>query len=169
MPKSASEAIREIYGKRLRIRVCGLCFSGEDLLLVKHKGLSDKGYFFSPPGGGMEFGESAEACLEREFYEETGLRIAVEKFLFTHEFLSPPLHAIELFFAVYTIGGRLEIGFDPEMESEDQILESAAYMSPTSIGREKGGQMHHMLNLCTQPLNLLDMQGYFKFEDKTLK
>lgn len=163
------EAIKRIYGERLRVRVCGLCFSEEALLLVRHKGLTDKGYFFSPPGGGMEFGESAENCLIREFYEETGLNVKIKKFLFTHEFLSPPLHAIELFFAVEDIGGALKTGFDPEMSIQEQIIEEVKYMSPSSIKEEKGGQMHRMLNQVEQPLELLNMQGYFKFDNKTLK
>lgn len=164
-----TEIIKRIYGEKLRVRVCGLCFSGEDLLLIRHKALTDKGYFFSPPGGGMQFGESAESCLVREFYEETGLKIVVEKFLFTHEFLSPPLHAIELFFAVKVVGGMLEKGFDPEMSPQEQIIEGVKFMSPTSIKEEKGKQMHQMLNLSEQPSDLMHMRGYFKFDDKTLK
>jgi 8-oxo-dGTP diphosphatase len=163
------DAIKRVYGERLRIRVCGLCFSGEDLLLVRHKALTRRGYFFSPPGGGMQFGESAEECLIREFYEETGLSIIVNKFLFIHEFLSPPLHAIELFFAVEAVGGALRTGLDPEMNMYEQIIESVKFMSPISIKQEKGYQMHQMLNLVEQPKDLLNRQGYFKFADKSLK
>lgn len=164
-----SDAIKRVYGERLRIRVCGLCFSGEELLLVRHKGLTRKGYFFSPPGGGMQFGESALDCLKREFYEETGLKIIVKEFLFTYEFLSPLLHAIELFFTVEAVGGVLRTGFDPEMKAQEQIIELVKFMSPASIRQEKGCQMHQMLNLVEQPKDLLNRQGYFKFEDKTLK
>lgn len=165
----SKEAIKRLYGEKLRVRVCGLCFMKEDLLLIRHKALTAKGYFFSPPGGGMQFGESAENCLKREFYEESGLKIQINKFLFTHEFLSPPLHAIELFFAVEAIGGQLKTGFDPEMSASEQIIEVVRYMSPRHIHEEKGCQMHQMLNLAKQPKDLLNMQGYFKFDDKTLK
>ena len=34
------------------------------------------------PGGGLEYGESAESSIVREMYEETNLRIEIERFLF---------------------------------------------------------------------------------------
>lgn len=163
------KAIQRIYGEKLRVRVVGLCFSGDHLLMVRHKALTKKGYFISPPGGGMQFGESAEDCLKREFFEETGLEIVVNNFLFTHEFLAPPLHAIELFFAVEMRGGTLKTGFDPEMKQQEQIIEQVEFMSPLKLNEEKGTQMHQMINLSQHPGDLLKMQGYFKFDDKTLK
>ncbi|MGD1843339.1 MAG: NUDIX domain-containing protein, partial [Thermonemataceae bacterium] len=106
------EEILARFGNQLRVRVCGICVQDNQLLLVKHQGLQ-QGYLWAPPGGGMQFGESAETCLVREFEEETGLQIAVEQFLFVHEFLRPPLHGIELFFTVTVKQGTLRIGYDP--------------------------------------------------------
>jgi ADP-ribose pyrophosphatase YjhB (NUDIX family) len=34
------------------------------------------------PGGGLEYGETADEALVREMYEETNLRIEIERFLF---------------------------------------------------------------------------------------
>lgn len=163
------EAIRKLYGEKLRIRTCGICFSGDRLLLVRHRALTRCGYFYSPPGGGMQFGENAEACLKREFREECGLEIEVGSFLFTHEFLQPPLHAVELFFAVEVESGQLITGHDPEMKQDEQIIERVQYLSPEEIEVEKGEQMHHMINLCRHPKDLMKCRGYFKFDDKTLK
>lgn len=165
----SKEAIKRLYGNKFRTRACGICLSGSDILLVRHKALTSIGYFFSPPGGGMHYGEEATHCLKREFLEESGLEIEVVRFLFVHEFLSPPLHAIELFFEVRPTGGSLKVGFDPEMEQHEQIIESVDYLSPAEVDREKGEQMHHMINLVTQPKELLNWQGYFKFDGKTLK
>ncbi|MFP4089265.1 MAG: NUDIX domain-containing protein [Cyclobacteriaceae bacterium] len=166
--KSKSEIISDTYGKRLRVRVCGLCFEGDKLLLVRHTSLTE-GLFYAPPGGGMEFGENAECCLIREFEEETGLQIEVGEFLFVHEFNAPPLHAIELFFSVHAKGGKLITGSDPEMAAEHQIIESVAFMSPQEIQNCSDASLHHVLRLCRQPADLLEMQGYFKYEHKTLK
>ena len=163
------EAIKKLYGGRLRFRTCGVCFSGDKLLLVKHRALTRRGYFYAPPGGGMQFGESATSCLKREYLEECGLEIEVGAFLFTHEFLLPPLHAIELFFAVEVKGGQLITGQDPEMTQHEQIIERVQYLSPEEIKEEKGEQMHHMINLCQHPKELMNCRGYFKFDDKTLK
>ncbi|WKN33039.1 NUDIX hydrolase [Porifericola rhodea] len=162
-------SIQRIYGEKLRVRAVGLCFSGEDLLIVKHKALTKTGYFYAPPGGGVDFGESTEDCLKREFFEETGLLIEISKFLFTHEFLAPPLHAIELFFEVKKVGGELKTGYDPEMSPEEQIIEEVGFMSPSAIYDKKGERLHQMLNICKHPMDLLNTQGYFKFDDKTLK
>jgi len=163
------KAIRRIYGNKLRIRTCGVCFSGDNLLLVRHKALTSKGYFYAPPGGGMQFGESAESCLQREFLEECGLEIKVGRYLFTHEFLRPPLHAVELFFTVEAHSGTLITGHDPEMGQNEQIIEKVQFLSPEEVDRERGEQMHHMINLTQHPRDLLNWQGYFKFDDKTLK
>src|SRR5205814_2113551 len=88
----------EIFGNKLRVRVCGICIKDQTILLIKHKYLGPKNELWAPPGGGLNFGENARTSLEREFKEETGLNVRVEDFLFIHEFLNPPLHAIELFF-----------------------------------------------------------------------
>ena len=107
--------IVEHFGNRLRVRVCGICIEDQKVLLINHHSLNQNGDFWSPPGGGMDYSENAEECLKREFQEETGVEIEIEKFLFVHEYLSPPLHAIELFFLVKRISGEIELGYDPEM------------------------------------------------------
>ena len=38
------------------------------------------------PGGSLEYGETAEESLLREIWEETSLKIAIERFLFTKTF-----------------------------------------------------------------------------------
>jgi len=157
------EAIIKTFGNRLRVRVCGICFQNDKLLLVRHGGLGKKGYLLAPPGGGLHYNESAEACLIREFREETGLQIQVNRFLFIHEFMEPPLHAIELFFEVEIKGGNLEKGSDPEMNEEEQIIDQVSFMSETEIKTENEDQLHNVLNLCSPLQKLLDMKGYFIF------
>ena len=43
---------------KVRVRACGILIENQRILLVKHRGLGAQGYFWSPPGGGMEFGEN---------------------------------------------------------------------------------------------------------------
>lgn len=116
------EEIEKLYGNKLRVRVCGICLIDEKLLLIKHHNLSNSGILWAPPGGGVQFGESLKDSLVREYKEETGLKVRVEEFLFINEFLSPPLHAIELFFKVLPVGGDLQLGSDPEMPADKQLL-----------------------------------------------
>jgi 8-oxo-dGTP diphosphatase len=104
------------YGNQLRIRVCGICVQEDKILLINHAGMNESGDFWSPPGGGLEFGETIEECLKREFLEETNCEISVGKFLIVNEFIGLPLHAIELFYEVKIINGTPTKGTDPEME-----------------------------------------------------
>lgn len=161
-----SDTVRTTFGNRLRTRVCGLCFSGDDLLLVRHRGLGLKGYLYAPPGGGMHYGETAQEALVREFWEETGLRINVRDFLFVYEYCVPPLHALELFFLVDTTGGTLRTGYDPEVAADEQLIEEVRFMSPEAIRREQGEQMHEMISRYPLRQALLSQRGYFKFDEK---
>jgi 8-oxo-dGTP diphosphatase len=159
------DSIEKVYGNRIRVRVCGICIKEDKILLVKHQALSEKGYFLSPPGGGLEFGEEVTACLRREFAEETHLQIVVQDFLFMHEYLHPPLHALELFFRVEALGGDLAPGIEPEME-KNRLIDEVKYMSYEQINQEKGVQLHDVFNHCSSLNELLQLQGYFKFDNK---
>lgn len=156
-----SDTIQSAFGHRLRVRVCGLCFSGEDLLLIRHRGLGQRGYLYAPPGGEMHYGERAEAALVREFAEETGLQVQVREFLFVYEFQALPLHALELFFSVEAVGGALRRGHDPELVDNEQLIEAVRYMSPEAVRQEPSEALHAMIGRCARPKELLSKRGYF--------
>ena len=124
------------YGNQLRVRVCGICVQSGKVLLINHSGMNESGEFWSPPGGGLEFGESIEDCLKREFLEETNTIISVGKFLTVREFLKPPLHAIELYYEVKIESGNIKKGFDPEMEY--QIIKDIQWLNFEEVlGKEE--------------------------------
>lgn len=148
------------FGNRLRVRVCGVCIKEGKILLIKHINIGEAGYLWSPPGGGLKFGETVEACLKREFLEETHLSIKVEKFLFVHEFLEPPLHAIELFFQVSISEGTLKLGKDPEMQENKQILEEVAFCSIEKILSEPKDCLHQVLRQISSFEELLKCTGF---------
>lgn len=157
------EKISETYGEKLRVRVCGICLHENKILLVHHKSLGKTGSLWAPPGGGMEYGESAEEALKREFIEETGLTIEIERFLFVHEYLDRPLHGIELFFLVNTVRGVLVTGHDPEMSKKDQIITSVGFYDLEGIKLEKKESLHYVLQHCSSINALINLKGYFKF------
>src|SRR5688572_22092013 len=107
--------IAKIYGNRLRVRVCGLCWDGDSLLLANHSSVAGNNLWL-PPGGGLEYGETLEKALKREFLEETGLEVTQLDFAFGCEFVKEPLHSVELFFNVAKNGGTLKTGYDPEIQ-----------------------------------------------------
>ena len=166
---TTKENIHAIYGNRLRVRVCGICIENDQILLVKHQSVGEKGYLWIPPGGGVEFGESVTEALKREFLEETGLQIRVNDLLFIHEYLSPPLHAIELFFQVNPVGGKLVSGVDPEMPQEKQIIENVAFKSLKTLSKEEPGQLHALLHHAKDIKTLLNLRGYFKSRQNCIK
>ena len=112
--------VAQVYGNKVRVRACGLCFSEDGLLVVNHKGITD-GDFWAPPGGGIEFGDSIERTLVKEFHEETGLTIQPGEFRFGCEYINTPIHSIELFYQVEIVGGELRVGADPEIQIIDKV------------------------------------------------
>lgn len=86
-------------------------------------------WVWMPPGGGVEFGESLEETLAREFLEETGLSISVKEQIHVNEVIEPPIHAIEFYFRVKKTGGSLSLGKDPESEEYEQILRNIRFFS----------------------------------------
>lgn len=151
--------VHEIYGNRIRVRVCGLLVESGRLLMINHK-LNPLG-FWAPPGGGMEFGESAEACLQREFREETRLQIEVLRFRFACEFIKYPLHAVELFFDVRSTAGSVSTGLDPEM-NEDQIILEARFMTWREIQSLDPVARHGIFNRVDHAADVTKLEGYFR-------
>ncbi len=158
------DEIAEIYGNRLRVRVSGLCVVENTLLLLNHKGLNAAGEFWSPPGGGMEHGASASENLVREFREETGLEVRVDRFVGVHEFLGLPLHAVELFFTVSIEGGNLRKGYDPEMDDDSQIIKEAGFKSWSWIKSQPAEFIHNFLYSAETLEQLLSGRGYVYHE-----
>lgn len=154
------EIIIETFGNRLRVRACGILVKENKLLLIKHTNLGKAGYLWSPPGGGVHFGESVAECLQREFYEETGLTVQIKKFLFAYEFLEPPLHAIELFFEVEYVSGELKLGKDPEMQNTEQILQHIAFVDYDFLLSEKPECVHWVILQAQNISELLATKGF---------
>lgn len=162
--ESMEKKIIEYFGNRLRVRVCGILEDEDSILLVRHTSIGKKGVLWAPPGGGMKFGSDAEHNLIREFKEEAGLDISVEEFLFIHEFLSPPLHAIEMFFRVRRTGGELTVGHDPEMEKNDQIIKEIRFVSREELLSMDSDIVHNALSQWVHFKSFKSRAGYFKFE-----
>lgn len=131
------------YGNQLRVRVCGICVQDDKILLINHSGMNESDEFWSPPGGGLQFGETIEDCLKREFLEETKTIILVGDFLRINEFVKPPLHAIELFYEVKIVSGEIQIGFDPEMK--EQIIKDVKWLSFEEVLNKEEGRLAKIL------------------------
>jgi len=150
------QEIKALYGKKVRVRVCGLCWEDNKLLLVNHS-IRQPANFWAPPGGGLEFGETVEKALKREFGEETGLEIAVIRFAFGCEYIQDPLHAIELFFHVKTVGGTLIPGYDPEL----QLIQGSKYMAEAEIVGMAPNELHGIFRIAHDENGLNQLSGFY--------
>jgi 8-oxo-dGTP diphosphatase len=154
------EAVNQIYGNKVRVRVCGLLVDGEKLLLVNHAGIRE-GDWWAPPGGGLEFGETVHDALRREFREECGLEVAVGEFCFVCEHVNPPLHAVELFFRVTATGGALRRGSDPESNGKPMIRE-VRYYTFDDLETLPPESLHGVFSIQGQKAQITSLRGCFK-------
>ncbi|MES2389826.1 MAG: NUDIX hydrolase [Bacteroidota bacterium] len=150
--------INRAFGGRLRLRVCGLLYNSHGVLLIKHNGIGKAGYLWAPPGGQPDFTETMPQALEREFIEETGLKVSVGRLLCVNEYLEPPLHAAEIFFEVKLISGTPVQGHDPELTPDQQMLGEARYFSPADIALTDPVTLH---NLFRRPMPEGGFGGYY--------
>ncbi|TAE25239.1 MAG: NUDIX hydrolase [Cytophagales bacterium] len=156
--KARTEVLK-LYGNRLRLRVCGLHREGNRLLMVRHRGINASDTFWCPPGGGLQFGESTREGLVREFDEETGLKIDAGDMLFVNEFREPPLHALELFFAVHVLSGTIRQGLDPEMSLDGQIIEEVRMMTFEEIKSYPPNEVHSLFGRCRSLEDVFALRG----------
>lgn len=99
--------------KEPRIRVSGILIKDEKILFVKHR--KNKEEYYLLPGGGVDFGESFESALKREFMEEVNLEVEVKNLAFVSEGIDPKgeKHIISMVFVVDYVSGEVKI---PEEE-----------------------------------------------------
>jgi ADP-ribose pyrophosphatase YjhB (NUDIX family) len=164
-PTDPSDSLLQAYTGQVRVRVGGLLVQKGAILLAAHRGLlPDKVPFWSPPGGGWEFGETIRECLCREFQEETGMRVEVGRFLHLHEFMDQDLQALELFFEVKPLDPTAtpRLGSDPEHAAEGQVLTRLAFFTPRQLVSMPVMQVHPILRLILSPDDVYIPQLLFK-------
>ena len=150
-----------MFTGKVRVRSVGLLVENNRLLLLKHDGIGPMGYLWAPPGGGVEFGQSAEETVIREFREETKLEVSIENFLFVNEHRDEKHHAIELFFEVKKVSGTSQLGADPEIKT--QILSDIGYFSIKELRQMPALGVHSILSKIDHLEDALKLRGYYKF------
>ena len=166
MPESKNispDALLQAYSGQVRVRVGGLLLRDGAMLLAAHRGLLPQNTpFWSPPGGGWQFGESIRAALVREFQEETGLSVRVGRFLHLHEFSQGNLQALELFFEVLANdAAQPQLGHDPEHAPDQQLLTELAWFTPRQLQQLPPAQVHPLLQMVLSPDDLFVPQVRF--------
>ncbi|MFY0607140.1 MAG: NUDIX hydrolase [Cyclobacteriaceae bacterium] len=157
------------YEGKLRVRACGILIENDQILLVRHIGVDHKPHFWSPPGGGISFGESSQDAVVREFFEETNLKIRVKNYLFSNEYIGDKIHAIEIFFEVERISGEANLGHDPELTPENQILDKVAWYSISELIDLDNQKKHNILHRISSFQDLISKNGFFEFQGNSSK
>lgn len=91
------------------------------ILLVRHRKGSRQ--YWVLPGGRLEYGETFAECAVRELKEETGLEIAVERFLYLSEAIAPDRsrHIVNIYLLGQVVGGVLKVGNEPVLAGVEFI------------------------------------------------
>lgn len=118
---------------RLRLRSCGILIEDGRILLIKIQSPVLNAPVWMPPGGEVEFGESLRPGVKREFNEETNLEITAGEICHVNELINPPFHAVECYFKVNRIAGSPRLGFDPERNNDQQLLQELCWFSINDI------------------------------------
>jgi 8-oxo-dGTP diphosphatase len=86
------------------------------------------------PGGAIEEGENAMEAAKREVLEETGLHIRVIDLVWHVEEVSPKRgQRFVNYFIAEILEGRCQLGRDPELLPEHQVLKEIRFMDRSEV------------------------------------
>ena len=98
-------------------RYQGAIVRDHHILLIQHTHHEDKRSYWLIPGGGIEPDESEEACVAREMWEETTLRVRVERLLLDELAEPGGVYQRRKTYLCAVEAGEASPGYEPELDA----------------------------------------------------
>ncbi|NTU85509.1 MAG: NUDIX hydrolase [Chloroflexales bacterium] len=98
-------------------RYQGAIVREHQILLIKHTHHDTGRSYWLVPGGGIEPGESEEACVAREMWEETTLQVRVERLLLDEPAEPGGIYQRRKTYLCAVEAGEARPGYEPEVEA----------------------------------------------------
>lgn len=114
--------------KSLRVRVAALIKDKKGKILLVQQTKKNSSYWLLP-GGGIEFGETAEEALHRELKEELSLQVMQSEFLLLNESIDPmkKKHLVQLVFQTKVQE------LVPTLNPKEKAISGFGYFTPKEI------------------------------------
>lgn len=106
-----------------QVRVTGMLIENGSILLVRQRVNPKRGW--SLPGGRLEQGETLAEGLRREFREETGLTVTVDRLLYLCDIAASGCKVLHITFAVTRTGGEITL---PTNEFDHNPISDVAFV-----------------------------------------
>lgn len=103
---------------KIKIRPTGILIKNNSILLLNQK--VNENRMWSLSRGSLEFDESVQECLIREFKEETGLKIEITELLYICDRIHEDSQVLHITLLVNQIGGQLKLGYEPEKDANQR-------------------------------------------------
>jgi len=111
----------------ISLGVRAVIIQNDKILVVRQEKPNGRDVYILP-GGGIEKEEDIFTAAEREIEEESRLKIKALKLLYIKELFSPNQHSFEFYVLGRVTGGRLELGCDPELSKDHQVLKKITFI-----------------------------------------
>ena len=111
-----------------QIRVTGVLVENGAILLVKQRLSQNRAW--SLPGGRLEQGETLEEGVCRELFEETGLKVRVERLLYLCDVKSSSYKVVHITFLLSRVGGEITL---PTNEKDENPISDVRFVPVTEL------------------------------------